>query len=247
MSIAKAMQKILLGAEITWTYPPTSTMAEALYRGLPLPRILTDAVKHLGVGDSIAQVADTTLDTILGYHDLTIPGAEHISDRAERIGQSFAQNSLAYLAQVEEPYLREIIRRVQAGEQGMDTLLQAVGTTQRKAVRTLNTGLAGIQRVVARELSRAISDGPDILLWYVGPKDSRNRGYCAALTGKVVTEQQLANAPNGQQLPPLVYCGGWSCRHSLIPVNSRIMRTDNLKLATLADYAEAVRAGAENG
>lgn len=69
--------------------------------------------------------------------------------------------------------------------------------------------------------SRAITSSSlkaDDLVLYVGPKDSKNRPFCAERVGNVYTMEEALSWDNGQGLPAVIYCGGYGCRHFLQPV-----------------------------
>jgi hypothetical protein len=58
---------------------------------------------------------------------------------------------------------------------------------------------------------------------YRGPKDVKNRPFCARHVGKVYTLEEIKRMDNGTKLMPvLVYGGGWSCRHIFTPVPQRL-------------------------
>jgi hypothetical protein len=69
--------------------------------------------------------------------------------------------------------------------------------------------------------SRAISAASlpeSTMVMYVGPKDSRNRPFCAERVGNVYSMAEVLTWDNGQGLPAVIYCGGHGCRHFLQPV-----------------------------
>ncbi len=52
---------------------------------------------------------------------------------------------------------------------------------------------------------------------YAGPKDKRNRLFCAERIGKTYSKAQLKKMSNGTKWPVLPYLGGPRCRHYLLP------------------------------
>lgn len=107
-----------------------------------------------------------------------------------------------------------------------------------------NTSLAGIQRAVATDVGKVITQpGEDVMYLYSGPDmDQVIRPYCAALVGKAVEHTKLAATPNGHGLPPTTYCGGYNCRHNLLPISKRYASLSGIEIAQSTDYA-AARAG----
>jgi hypothetical protein len=75
----------------------------------------------------------------------------------------------------------------------------------------LKTANATYSRMVALEQA-----GRFVL--YAGPRDARNREFCAERVNNIYPMQEVYTWDNGQGLPAHLYCGGWGCRHVLIPV-----------------------------
>jgi hypothetical protein len=81
-----------------------------------------------------------------------------------------------------------------------------------KALDTdLKTATATYSRMVA------MNQGLGFVL-YAGPKDARNRPFCAERVNKIFPIQTVYTWDNGQGIPANLYCGGYGCRHVLIPV-----------------------------
>ena len=54
---------------------------------------------------------------------------------------------------------------------------------------------------------------------YRGPKDVKNREFCAPKVGKQFTLPEIKAMNNGTKLMPvIVYGGGWNCRHIFVPI-----------------------------
>lgn len=75
----------------------------------------------------------------------------------------------------------------------------------------LKTATATYSRMVA------MNQGAPFVL-YAGPKDARNRPFCAQRVNKIFPIQTVYTWDNGQGIPASLYCGGYGCRHALIPV-----------------------------
>lgn len=54
---------------------------------------------------------------------------------------------------------------------------------------------------------------------YAGPRDARNRPFCAERVNKIYPVEVVYTWDNGQGIPAYLYCGGYGCRHQLIPVS----------------------------
>lgn len=54
---------------------------------------------------------------------------------------------------------------------------------------------------------------------YAGPRDSRNRPFCAQRVNKIFPLEVVYTWDNGQGIPAYLYCGGYGCRHQLVPVS----------------------------
>jgi hypothetical protein len=55
---------------------------------------------------------------------------------------------------------------------------------------------------------------------YAGPRDSRNRPFCAERVNNIYPMEVVYTWDNGQGIPAHLYCGGYGCRHVLVPVNA---------------------------
>lgn len=80
----------------------------------------------------------------------------------------------------------------------------------------LKTATATYSRIISLEQARQ-SPGEKLVL-YFGPKDDKNRPFCAERVGNVYPMEEVYTWDNGQGLPAHLYCGGYNCRHMLLPV-----------------------------
>jgi hypothetical protein len=53
---------------------------------------------------------------------------------------------------------------------------------------------------------------------YAGPRDARNRPFCAERVNNIYPVEVVYTWDNGQGLPAHLYCGGYGCRHQLVPL-----------------------------
>lgn len=84
-----------------------------------------------------------------------------------------------------------------------------------RIVQTLSTDLKTASATYSRMV--ALGQGRDYVL-YAGPRDGRNRPFCAERVNNIYPMEVVYTWDNGQGLPAHLYCGGWGCRHVLIPV-----------------------------
>lgn len=55
---------------------------------------------------------------------------------------------------------------------------------------------------------------------YAGPRDARNRPFCAERVNNIYPVEIVYTWDNGQGIPAYLYCGGYGCRHQLVPTNT---------------------------
>lgn len=90
--------------------------------------------------------------------------------------------------------------------------------TEAPVSRIVNA-LSGDLKTASATYSRmvALEQGGRFVL-YAGPRDGRNRPFCAERVNNIYPMEAVYTWDNGQGLPAHLYCGGWGCRHVLIPV-----------------------------
>lgn len=97
-----------------------------------------------------------------------------------------------------------------------DILEQAEGRVFTGMNTDLKTQVSAFNRVIQYEQARRA--GVNSFL-YAGPKDERNRPFCAERVNKTFSREEIATWDNGQGLPADIFCGGYNCRHELVPVS----------------------------
>lgn len=117
-------------------------------------------------------------------------------------------------------------------------LASQTGTTLARAQTLVNTGLAGVQRRLHSEVAAVIPE-EDLVRLYLGPDDKVIRPFCRALVGKALTDEQISMLDNGSGLPVISYCGGYNCRHDMIPVTRAYAIEAGVEFATDADIEAA--------
>lgn len=56
---------------------------------------------------------------------------------------------------------------------------------------------------------------------YAGPRDARNRPFCAERVNNIYPVEVVYTWDNGQGIPAYLYCGGYGCRHQLVPTEQK--------------------------
>lgn len=77
----------------------------------------------------------------------------------------------------------------------------------------LKTAAASYQRIEALGINSKY-------VLYAGPRDSRNRPFCAEHVNNIYPTEVVYTWDNGQGIPAYLYCGGYGCRHQLVPTNT---------------------------
>lgn len=125
------------------------------------------------------------------------------SDLAIRIKQQLEQMTLA-------PY---------TVSQAAQLLSTQTGLTLSRARTHINTSLAGLQRRIHMETAQQMErSGEDVVFYYAGPRDKRNRPFCARWAGRAITKQRLGQLDNGHNISVKHHAGGYNCRHDLLPM-----------------------------
>lgn len=137
--------------------------------------------------------------------DRRLPNMEVFTNSRE---QNVAVMARAYANEVRQGLADSVI----TGERISDFDLADVPATRIfKALEVdLKTATASYGRMVA------INQGRPFVL-YAGPRDARNRLFCAERVNKIFPIEEVYTWDNGQGVPAYLYCGGYGCRHALIP------------------------------
>jgi hypothetical protein len=88
-------------------------------------------------------------------------------------------------------------------------------TTFRRAQAAVDAAVMAAGRRAVMAAAAEVGPEFDLVYVYVGPKDGKNRPFCAKWVGKAATEP--AKLDNEQGLPVDDFCGGYNCRHSWAP------------------------------
>lgn len=105
------------------------------------------------------------------------------------------------------------------------------GRLKGRSVALVETSLARMQRLVQTDAAKAIPEAERVFV-YTGPKDDRNRPFCARRVGKAYTAKQIGAMQNGQGIPVLEGGGGNRCRHSWVPATRSYITRNNIPLGT---------------
>lgn len=111
-----------------------------------------------------------------------------------------------------------VMRQVLSGQpvDGAEIISKLSDRAESYGETNLNTALSGMYRSFTVSKSQEL--GLELYL-YVGPDDDITRPFCEARVGKVYTLDEIKDWDNEQGLDPLIYCGGYNCRHQLSPIS----------------------------
>jgi hypothetical protein len=189
------------------------------------------------VGDELADLLRRNFNAVIGrYEDASdrVERATRDSLAAEGIPEGLTAQSAASLrAQVDgtlqdvttiaeeaitelRTLLVDVVRSQVPPEEALEQLLQKLDGAAAKAATLLDTGLAAFDREVSTQVAEEA--GVEWFL-YDGPVDDLTRPYCAERVGKRyrLADLDLVDNDTGPN-PPSRYCGGWNCRHRLVPL-----------------------------
>lgn len=107
-----------------------------------------------------------------------------------------------------------------------------------RAKTVVNTALAQVQRRISQQALESIPPEEQLLL-YVGPDDSRTRGFCDAITGKAFTPRQVGRLNNGQGMSVIHNGGGWNCRHTWAPISRGFAEQRGVEIGANRDVSRA--------
>ena len=91
----------------------------------------------------------------------------------------------------------------------------AIGTSHVRAQAAVDAAIMAVGRRSVWAASLELREALDLVYVYVGPRDEKNRPFCARWVGKASARPE--DLDNGQGLPVPDYCGGFNCRHSWAP------------------------------
>lgn len=188
-------------------------------------------------------VAEASVNLFSNYFDLE-GKKDRLVEAASQRAQAFANRWIEHL--LGNHPLAQIAKQASAyvltGDNIEAIVEGALDDLLGRAQSIIANSLFSAQRWLARAISTEVAEDGRALLWYAGPEDLKTRPFCRVFAGYVVYEDEFSKTRNGHGLPVLEHCGGWNCRHSLIPVSKAIMETYNLVLAPSSSYAEATAA-----
>lgn len=193
-----------------------------------------DALRLLGGMESIILEDQEVLSHIQSLEELFMLQESMMSDlyRLANDGKSppksgeVPRNTLAVfiasrLQNVEvmvRAYANEVRQRI------ADTIISQEPISDFNIVETPNERILGalsndLKTATATHSRMIAMQQASKLVLYAGPRDARNRPFCAERVNKIYPLEVVYTWDNGQGLPAHLYCGGYGCRHILIPVN----------------------------
>lgn len=126
-----------------------------------------------------------------------------------------------------------------------------VGNAVKKAKTATFTAISGYQRGVQQaayeppppQVDEPEREDPDVpagrYFVYVGPDDRITRPFCEVMVGKAIPDRLVDQLRNAQNLPFRRFCGGFNCRHTLVPVNHRYVIARRLSVVDESDVSRA--------
>ena len=187
-----------------------------------------------------ANQADFGIFEALGFQNLApSKRAVALAFQTNAVKNQFAKIK-ADLAFALSNRLQEMVLIPQPFSQVAKSLAGQLNLVESRAATLLNTSLAAFQTELARQ---AVSDVPtkDLFYIYVGPDDSKTRGFCHVLEGLAIPAALLPKLDNGTrpQLPFELFRGGYNCRHSLVPATRAYVELKKIPVATLKHINKA--------
>ena len=189
----------------------------------------TSAAVYRQVVRALEQVGSAETITVLGRR--TVEAVEAITGQPastlsvdvrqelDAIVNGAANDVAAAFAGVQD----EIRQAINAGVTSGGTLDDLIVDVQerldvsfRQASAAVDAAIMGAGRRAV--LAEAVASGVPWVYLYVGPKDAKNRPFCAQWIGKCVTNPDAVDVTPGQPSPVGTYCGGYNCRHSWAPI-----------------------------
>ena len=104
-------------------------------------------------------------------------------------------------------------------------------------VTEARTETAAFDRYIAAEIATEADPSGDELAWiYIGPVDGLQRKFCREVMDLAWTRDQVARLNNGTAgQPPVIYGGGYNCRHQWVQLPWVLVDARGIKHATDAD------------
>jgi len=151
-----------------------------------------------------------------------------VATKAMKNSSKFVMDFAKRLDKVDEKASKNIIKAMTSlnpGETDWRTAaraaMQKAGLAKHHAKTEIETFSAAMDR--ARVVDTALKGGIRRFL-FDGPSGTQ-RPYCKDKVGKVFDIDEIRGSDNGQGLPGIYYCGGFGCRHRLVPVYDTILET----------------------
>lgn len=189
----------------------------------------TAAAVYRQISDTLAQVQGEAI-RIEGQRALEAveaivgapPGGLPLDVRTEldQILDGQAADVVAVFKDAEKQMREAVARGVLSGGSLADVIQEVANineTTFLRASNAVDTAIMGVgRRAVMAEAEELEQYGIDLVYVYVGPRDNKNRPFCAQWVGKAVTQPSELDKQQG--LPVQDFCGGYNCRHSWAPM-----------------------------
>jgi hypothetical protein len=130
------------------------------------------------------------------------------------------------------PEMREAVARGIASSGSLADVVEEVrarlATTYQRASAAVDAAIMAAGRRAVMSAAREVEGELGLVYVYVGPKDQKNRPFCARWVGKAVSDP--SGLDNGQGLPVDDYAGGYRCRHSWAPTPVETAVREGIKI-----------------
>lgn len=186
-----------------------------LLGGLESIVLTEDVQEHI---ESLQDIFDLQYRLMEQWYEAANGGEEMVDRRLPNMGvfvnsreQNVAIMARAYANEVRQGLADSVI----TGERISDFDLTDVPAT--RIFKALDTDLKTASATYSRMV--AMNQGRKFVL-YAGPRTQRNRPFCAERVNNIYPIELVYTWDNGQGIPAYLYCGGYGCRHVLIPVGA---------------------------
>ena len=122
------------------------------------------------------------------------------------------------------------------------SILEEKGRKTAAQARTIvNTSFSAVQRETQQLALDSFPKTEPKLALYIGPKDAKNRGFCKVLDGFAIKQKDFAKLNNKQKGASsfATFCGGWNCRHRLMPITAGYAKRNRIPVATKRTISRA--------
>lgn len=174
---------------------------------------LTNSISRL-YGEIMGEVRDVFGDKSIGF-TLSNSDIDYAEAQTAADFDLVASRLNSYIARIRS----QVLQTTFAG--GDPTQLDAIFDSNKATLtRSLETDVINTSQAFRNAVTfkKAADEGVEKFL-YDGPKDDKNRPFCAENVGKTFSLAEIESLENDQGGPALTDLGGYNCRHEWRPVS----------------------------